>query len=197
MDRNEIAWRTEAGLNIYTRSSDGTMVYSCLPSYLEPYYIGKVLTDSELLECIGQGEVFETSDSILVNSGNGLLTYSKDSLFRGALEVILEEVEKLQDIENFSMLRVSQKKRLVEFLKEGIYNMTEDVKLIRIPIFATYRYNDQDCIPQDELSQYVEISFSSPAWRFFLDKIRIDQMLCESTYVYSLLVKHMIGKQIL
>ncbi len=197
MDRNEIAWQTAAGLDIYTRSSDGTVVHSYLPSYLEAYYPCKVLTDLELLECIGKRGAFETSDSVLIQSGSGLLSYSKDILYSKALEVMVAEVEKLQNIENFSNLRMSQKERVVEFLKECLYNMSELPESIRIPIFATYRYNEQNYVLQDEISQYVEIYLSSPVWRDFLDKIPVDQTLCESTYVYSVLVKHMIGKQIL
>jgi hypothetical protein len=168
-----------------------------MPAYLESFYDGKVLTEQELHEYIGPGEVFETSHDIFVNSEHGIRSFSKESLYGPALEVIVSELNKLQSIGNFASLRESEKGRVIEFLKELLYCMPEFSELIRIPIFATYRYNEQDCLPQDEISQYVEIYFNSYAWQDFLEKIVIDYTLRESTYVYSALVKHMIEKRIL
>lgn len=195
--KKEIALKTAKGLDIYMPRPDDRWVHRHLPAYLESFYSGMVLNESDLLKYIGPGEVFETSYDIFVNSGHGIKSFSKESLYGPALEILVSEVERLHSIENFASLRASQKERVIEFLKELLYNMSETHEVIRIPIFATYRYNEQDGIPQDEISQYIEINFSSTPWSDFLEKIDFDHTLCDSVYVYSALVKQMIGKRVL
>lgn len=197
MERSDIALKTSAGLDIYTPCHDGKMAHSHLPVHLESFYVGKVLTVSELSEYIAPGEVFETSFDIFVKGDNGIRSFSKESLYVPAFEVLVSEVNQLQSITNFALLRVYQKKRVIEFLKELLFNMSYDPSLIRIPIFATYNYNGNDCISQEDISQYVEINFNSQAWQDFLEKIAVDQPLRESAYVYSTLVKQMVGKKAL
>lgn len=191
--KEEVALKTKAGLDIYISEGPEVVSYHHIPSYLESFYMGETIVISQLHEHLCPGQVFETSDSVFVNDDNVVKSYLKSQLYADAVDRIVSEVDKVQIISGFASLKGNQQLRLKRYLMEMLYNLQENPGLIRVPVLATYDYNNAELIPVEDIPAYVELDFGAKAILDYFSGISFNQTLCKSRFVYSYILKHLIG----